>query len=1076
MKFMKKYGKLVLCSALLSVCCSFTAAQAAPVTENPAGSGVYNANAVGDYTLTPDTINSLTASNSANVVKEGDLTIKGKTNAYSLYAGNKASVTVNGNLTANFGAGTSGGYSGVLAVSGGKIILNGKENMVISDSTQYKNSKSAFQTGGVGSEIIVNSDLTTITYNPKAIDYGFFAVPGGANSAIRSGDGGRIVFQNGKQGAESSLVKIEGNSSSQRHISATLNSSASPGATDKTAHKYANDGQYLEAVATEVILDRVQIDNKSGYTRSIFTQGNGARISLLSADINRDGSYGAAAVESTIGGLIEVRGYEGGALNIGLAAGGEAALRAQGGTVNVNTSQSAGFVTDINSKNTANWSHGEIGISSGTLGAAVDNGAGGKDIVDTSVVNNSKNAGAYGSKYANSDITVYGTTKINMGTEKNLALRVMGDGSSIALKAVAGQARSSIVNGTTAVRFAYANGYSVDRGAENNLKQKIVTGGQVITLEQADVSGDGMEFLGTEGGDMSGNLVQVGAHGVVAKKDGYNLSIMQVQDAVKGATLNLTDSTLKLKEGVNKDIINVTYGEMTDADITAAGTNTIATVGKVSSELTVNANKTTMTGSMFADYTKDRDAKSSILNLNMTNASVWDITKEASMENEWLGAKVKGNFVTNITNDNSTINNVHSATSEFKNLYVEDTYTGKGGKIVFNTVFADDAAKTDKLIAKNTAGTTDVYFNNIGGMGAQTNIGIEVIQVLDKSDGVFNQAQSRLVYGAYDYAFIKGGNGGDAKNWYLVSKPAAIRPEIGAYVANRASAWGMFDLRLHDRLGELPLNQKNNNEAEPWWGRVVMSEGHNHFSDKALTSDNKMQVIQVGKNLNQSTRNNHDDRYQWGVMATYATASNRLKSAVVADTAKGDVSGVLLGLYGTWYQNEDHMNGWYADSWLQYGWFNNTVRGSKIASESYHYNGVAASLELGRTIKLNKNDSDKYAAKYYLQPQGQIIWGSLNGLSHQESNGTVVSSHGDNTLQSRLGVKLLRTQLNQNNKSNQVYISTYWLHNNSEFKMQANDVQLNTIGSKNIWEVKAGVDMQMNKKMGFMELYCLPKG
>ena len=42
--------------------------------------------------------------------------------------------------------------------------------------------------------------------------------------------------------------------------------------------------------------------------------------------------------------------------------------------------------------------------------------------------------------------------------------------------------------------------------------------------------------------------------------------------------------------------------------------------------------------------------------------------------------------------------------------------------------------------------------------------------------------------------------------------------------------------------------------------------------------------------------------------------------------------------------------------------------------------------------------------------------------------------------------------------------------------MQANDVQLNTIGSKNIWEVKAGVDMQMNKKWDLWSYIAYQKG
>ena len=99
----------------------------------------------------------------------------------------------------------------------------------------------------------------------------------------------------------------------------------------------------------------------------------------------------------------------------------------------------------------------------------------------------------------------------------------------------------------------------------------------------------------------------------------------------------------------------------------------------------------------------------------------------------------------------------------------------------------------------------------------------------------------------------------------------SVRPEIGSYVANRNSAYGMFDLRLHDRLGERPLHTVDNSKADDWWGRIVSTQGYNKFSDNALSSSNKMQLIQVGKTLNQS-KHGKDGKYQWGVMATYETA------------------------------------------------------------------------------------------------------------------------------------------------------------------------------------------------------------
>lgn len=123
--------------------------------------------------------------------------------------------------------------------------------------------------------------------------------------------------------------------------------------------------------------------------------------------------------------------------------------------------------------------------------------------------------------------------------------------------------------------------------------------------------------------------------------------------------------------------------------------------------------------------------------------------------------------------------------------------------------------------------------NNIGGTGAQTVEGIEIIEVAGNSDGNFEKA-SRIVAGAYDYNVVQKGN-----NWYLTSfipappdphdpdpvdpdpvdpvdpiipepeEPVAppvteqqYRPEAGSYLANNYAANTLFMTRLHDRLGE----------------------------------------------------------------------------------------------------------------------------------------------------------------------------------------------------------------------------------------------------------------------------------
>lgn len=124
-------------------------------------------------------------------------------------------------------------------------------------------------------------------------------------------------------------------------------------------------------------------------------------------------------------------------------------------------------------------------------------------------------------------------------------------------------------------------------------------------------------------------------------------------------------------------------------------------------------------------------------------------------------------------NGGSVVNFGHTDGEPWQTLTINEDFTGNGGKLVFNTVLNDDTSETDKLkVLGNTAGNAFVAVNNIGGTGAQTVEGIEIIEVAGNSDGTFEKA-GRIVAGAYDYNVVQKGS-----NWYLTSFiPAPPDPE-----------------------------------------------------------------------------------------------------------------------------------------------------------------------------------------------------------------------------------------------------------------------------------------------------------
>ncbi|BDH33484.1 hypothetical protein TRECRb50_23000 [Escherichia coli] len=96
--------------------------------------------------------------------------------------------------------------------------------------------------------------------------------------------------------------------------------------------------------------------------------------------------------------------------------------------------------------------------------------------------------------------------------------------------------------------------------------------------------------------------------------------------------------------------------------------------------------------------------------------------------------------------------------------------------MTFNATLGGDNSPTDKMNVKgDTQGNTRVRVDNIGGVGAQTVNGIELIEVGGNSAGNFALTTGTVEAGAYVYTLAKG-KGNDEKNWYLTSKWDGVTP------------------------------------------------------------------------------------------------------------------------------------------------------------------------------------------------------------------------------------------------------------------------------------------------------------
>ena len=519
-----------------------------------------------------------------------------------------------------------------------------------------------------------------------------------------------------------------------------------------------------------------------------------------------------------------------------------------------------------------------------------------------------------------------------------------------------------------------------------------------------------------------------------------------------------------------------------------AASATAATSSLPQQNSTITLNMTDNSLWSGASYITSATAGTGVISLKMSDAT-WNMTNSSTLTDLTL-------------NGGSVVNFGHADGEPWQTLTINEDFTGNGGKLVFNTVLNDDASETNKLtVLGNTTGNAFVAVNNIGGTGAQTIEGIEIIEVAGNSDGTFEKA-GRIVAGAYDYNVVQKGN-----NWYLTSfiqpedpdpvdphdpdpvSPDPVdpvdpiipepeepdvppvteqqyRPEAGSYLANNYAANTLFMTRLHDRLGETQYVDMLTGEKKvtSLWLRNVGA--HTRFKDGSgqLKTQSNSYVMQLGGDLAQWSSDGLD-RWHLGAMAGYANSQSRTQSSLTGYYSRGQVTGYSVGLYGTWYANEADKSGTYVDTWALYNWFDNKVMGQEQATEKYKSSGITASVEAGYSFKLGESERNSY----WLQPKAQVVWMDVQADNHREANGTRVKDNTDGNLMTRLGVKAYINGHNaiDDGKSRefQPFVEANWIHNTQTTSVKMDDVSNDMRGTKNIGELKVGVEGQITPRL-----------
>lgn len=424
--------------------------------------------------------------------------------------------------------------------------------------------------------------------------------------------------------------------------------------------------------------------------------------------------------------------------------------------------------------------------------------------------------------------------------------------------------------------------------------------------------------------------------------------------------------------------------------------------------------------------------------------------------------------ITGALDNDGTVNLSRSPTLVTNQLKVGGNYTGGShSHLTINTALGDDRSPTDHLsIDGSTSGNTPVSVTNVGGAGALTQRGIEVISVSGASAANAFSLSGRAVAGAWDYSLVQKG-----QNWYLDSvttNPVAptpqYRPEAGSYLINQTASNTLFNLSLDDREGATEYNLAGTQRADiasTFWLRQEGGQNRFRAAEGHVRSRANRYVAQMGNEFIHGSANG-DDRWGAGLMAGYANVSGLSSSNVTGYRSRNEMDSYSIGAYGTWYQNAISRQGIYLDGWLNYNWFNNHVDGDDLPGEHYRSHGITASVETGYNLLLRETERQAI----YLEPQAQLTWMDVRSDSLTEANGTRIEDSDHGNMQSRLGMRLYlrghRMEDDGKGREFKPYIEADWLHNTHAAEIIMNNTRISQEGAQNIAQLKLGVQGQIS--------------
>ena len=482
-----------------------------------------------------------------------------------------------------------------------------------------------------------------------------------------------------------------------------------------------------------------------------------------------------------------------------------------------------------------------------------------------------------------------------------------------------------------------------------------------------------------------------------------------------------------------------------------------------------NAAKLTLAGDLFTG--------ANVGTLNINSASTLDLTQTTPTAFSVYGDVNNGGIVDMFNNSIGTMTTITG------------NYAGVAGSTLkMDTVLGNDASATDKLIINgNTTGTTSLSVNNVGGTGAQTVEGIQVVQVDGASSGTF-ALTSPVQAGSYEYQLFQGGTSTPTDgDWYLRStllaceitntcpvvppvepEPPVIpiyRPGVANYVVAQTSNADLGYLALdtlHQRIGEQRTLTTDNPQT---WVRAIAGYTSNNGKNR-FEYDQTTVGFQIGRDLLHDTTGSGTQQ-RAGLTTQYLRGNvdtrDRVRPIARLSEDTGHIQSTAYGL-GAYYTRMTNQ-GAYVDLVAQVNRLDNQFNDAYGSSSKQKGWQVGPSAEVGKPVAQIKG--------WTLEPQAQLSYlhAHYGAFADQFSK---ISSLNTDHLRARLGLRVYKERHPDSSKTAQYYAIANIHHD----LISPESVELAALNSEDrvgvserydrtSWEVGAGVQHPLSKNTYF---------